>query len=365
MDSETLIIIALAAVFAGVGVSWILSRIQKKLKQKIATSETSVRGSESKWWGALQRSRDTFLKLGSSKETDKFKEALEEACLVSDLGVANTQEALRALDWSNLSTLNPDQRLLVAKNHLASVIRPWIQPALNGALSQSVSSDTKPDALYWLLKHKNLNPTEPVVIWFVGVNGVGKTTSIAKLTQELKTRGFSVLLGAGDTFRAAAGEQLEVWAQRLGVDIVKGQAGADSSAVLFDSIRAGIARKMDFVLCDSAGRLHNQNQLMEALQKNRRVMQKAQATAPHETLLVLDAHTGQNMVSQADQFLAAVGVTGLILTKLDGTARGGAVVAVARKTQLPIRRLGLGETAEDFVPFDAEEFSKALFGLEN
>lgn len=320
----------------------------------------------SSWWEALKKSRDRFLNLGLSQNSSQtaLREALEEACLVSDLGVANTQEALNSLDWSELSKSTPQgEQIRIAKIRLAQTLEPWMN-ASEGLKTHSQNSQGG-DPLDWLKQHKEQSPSEPIVLWFVGVNGVGKTTSIAKLANELKNKGYSVLLGAGDTFRAAAGEQLEVWASRIGVDIVKGSPGSDSSAVLFDAVSAAKARKIDFVLCDSAGRLHNQSQLMEALQKNKRVMQKALPSAPHETLLVLDANTGQNMISQADQFLAAVGVTGLVLTKLDGTARGGAVVAVARKTQLPIRRLGLGEKAEDFVPFNASEFSKALLGIES
>ena len=299
---------------------------------------------ESSWWKALAKTRERFFAVTSS-EAHSLREALEEACLLSDLGVANTQEALDSVDWKLISSLPEAQRLDAAKQTLSSVIRPWIENASSAHSKQ------------WPLVQ-----SKPFVIWFVGVNGVGKTTSIAKMASELKSRGHSVLLAAGDTFRAAAGEQLEVWANRLDIPCVRGQPGADSSALLFDAIQAAKSRNIEYVLCDSAGRLHNQNQLMEALAKNRRVMEKAQPGSPHEVLLVLDANTGQNMLSQAETFMSAVGVTGLILTKLDGTARGGAVIAVARKTRLPIRRLGLGESAADFVAFEASQFCDALLG---
>ncbi len=299
------------------------------------------------WWTALAKTRDRFLLLGKRETVEQLKEALEEACLVSDLGVGNTQELLDSLDWASLATQAPETQVTEAKKRVSIHLRGWLQSAQTG----EASWPPPPMA------------GQPVVIWFVGVNGVGKTTSIAKLAQELKEKGHKVLLGAGDTFRAAAGEQLETWAQRLGIDCVRGSPGADASSVLFDAIQAGQARQVDYVLCDSAGRLHNQSQLMEALSKNRRVMDKALPGAPHETLLVLDGHTGQNMLQQAEQFQKAVGLTGLILTKMDGSARGGALVAVARKTGLPIRRLGLGETAADFVAFDANRFADALLGL--
>ncbi len=298
------------------------------------------------WRAALAKTRRLF-GIGESKDIASLKEAFEEACLAADLGFPHTQEALAAVDWARIEGLPSSERSAEVRRALQTHLKGWLEAAMPS------------DARDWPRRHAS---GEPTVVWFVGVNGVGKTTSIAKLASELKGRGHSVLLGAGDTFRAAAGEQLETWAQRLEIPIVKGQAGADASAVLFDAIQSAKAKNIDFVLCDSAGRLHNQNQLMEALQKNKRVMDKALAGAPHEILLVLDGNTGQNMVSQAESFLKDVAVTGLILTKLDGTARGGAVFSVARKTKLPIRRLGLGETAVDFRAFDAEAFSEAVLG---
>lgn len=302
----------------------------------------------SAWWIALSKTREKFFRI-SGENVAELRDSLEEACLISDLGVENTHDALNALDWNAINSAADPERLAIAKFKLAQVIKPWIERA---------SSQEN-----WL-SELEAKHSGPKVVWFVGVNGVGKTTSIAKLAAELKGRGKTVLLAAGDTFRAAASEQLDIWAKRLEIDCVKGQDGADSSAVLFDAIDKAKAKKIDYVLCDSAGRLHNQNQLMEALKKNRRVIEKAIPSAPHEVLLVLDANTGQNMIKQAEQFIAAVSVSGLILTKLDGTARGGAVIAVARKTGLPIRRLGLGEQTGDFVAFDALKFSEALLGAE-
>jgi fused signal recognition particle receptor len=317
---------------------------------EVFSPEVSSPHEESSWWRALSKTRSRFMWGSSKMEASQLREVLEEACLVSDLGVANTSEALDALDWKSLAMLPAVERELQSKQALAKIFSSWFATSKSFEENQS-----------WPTKNSG---EDPKVLWFVGVNGVGKTTSIAKLAAELKSRGHSVILAAGDTFRAAAGEQLESWAQRLGIDCIRGADGADSSAVLFDAIESAKARKIDFVLCDSAGRLHNQSQLMQALAKNKRVMAKALPEAPHETLLVLDAHTGQNMLAQAKQFQESVGITGLILTKMDGTARGGAVVAVARQTQTPLRRLGLGETEKDFVAFDADAFVAALLGLE-
>jgi fused signal recognition particle receptor len=200
----------------------------------------------------------------------------------------------------------------------------------------------------------------PFVILVVGVNGSGKTTSIGKLAKRLTQQGKSVMLAAADTFRAAAVEQLEVWARASGAAFASQEAGADPGAVVFDALQSARARGMDVLLADTAGRLHNQSHLMAELQKVRRVLHRVDATAPHEVLLVLDANQGQNALAQAVQFHEAIGVTGLVLTKLDGTAKGGIVVAIARKLALPIRFIGIGEQAEDFGPFDAQAFAAAL-----
>ena len=201
----------------------------------------------------------------------------------------------------------------------------------------------------------------PAVILVIGVNGVGKTTSIAKLAHLYKDEGRSVLLAAGDTFRAAAAEQLEVWAQRAGVPIIKHQEGADPAAVIFDAVQAAAARGTDIVICDTAGRLHNKKNLMDELAKISRVVKKACPQASCETLLVLDAITGQNAISQASQFIDAAGATGVILTKLDGTAKGGAVISVKEKLGLPVRFVGVGEGMDDLMAFDPDAFVDALF----
>jgi fused signal recognition particle receptor len=204
----------------------------------------------------------------------------------------------------------------------------------------------------------------PTVILVVGVNGTGKTTTIAKLAQFYKAQGRKVLLAAADTFRAAAIEQLDTWARRTGVDIVKHQAGHDPGAVVFDACDAALARGMDVLIVDTAGRLHNKVQLMDELQKLSRVIKKKIPGAPHEVLLVLDATTGQNAVQQARVFTQDVGVTGLVITKLDGTAKGGVALAIWNEVKVPVKYIGTGESADDLAPFDPEEYAKALFGAD-
>lgn len=201
-----------------------------------------------------------------------------------------------------------------------------------------------------------------MVVMVVGVNGVGKTTTIGKLASRYQAAGKKVLLGAGDTFRAAAAEQLEIWSQRAGADIVRHQEGGDPAAVAFDSIKAAIARKCDVLILDTAGRLHTKANLMEELKKVCRVLGRELAGAPHQTLLVVDATTGQNALAQARLFKEAVNVDGIVLTKLDGTAKGGIVVAISSDLQIPVRYIGIGESIEDLRPFDADLFVEALFG---
>ena len=203
----------------------------------------------------------------------------------------------------------------------------------------------------------------PTVILVVGVNGVGKTTSIAKLAYRLKNENKKVLLAAADTFRAAASEQLETWAQRVGVQLIKHQEGADPAAVVYDALQAANSRKIDVVLVDTAGRLQNKKNLMEEVKKIKRVAEREVAGAPHEVLLVVDASTGQNAISQAESFNEFLELTGIILAKLDGTAKGGIVVSIAEKLNIPVKFVGLGEKIEDLEEFRPEEFSKALFDV--
>lgn len=202
--------------------------------------------------------------------------------------------------------------------------------------------------------------TKPSVVLFIGVNGVGKTTSIGKMANQLRKEGKKVLLCAADTFRAAAADQLEIWANRAGVDIVRQHEGADPGAVLFDALQAAKARDVDVVLVDTAGRLHNKQNLMNELAKLRKIIDRECPDAAKETLLVLDATTGQNGLIQAKQFKETAGLTGIVLTKLDGTAKGGIVIAIARELQVPVKYVGLGEGIDDLQPFDAEAFTEAL-----
>ncbi|HXY97543.1 MAG TPA: signal recognition particle-docking protein FtsY [Steroidobacteraceae bacterium] len=265
-------------------------------------------------------------------------EELETRLITADVGVAATTRILE------------DLRLRVARNELTD------SQALIRALRESVTAILAPCARPLAIDRAR----KPFVILVVGVNGSGKTTTIGKLARRCADEDLSVLLAAGDTFRAAAIEQLKVWAERSGADFAAQGPGADPGAVVFDALEAARARGCDVVLADTAGRLHSQSHLMEELKKVRRVIQRADPSAPHEVLLVLDANQGQNALAQARQFHAAVGVTGLVLTKLDGTARGGIVIAIALELGIPIRFIGVGESAEDFGEFDAQAFAAAL-----
>ncbi len=261
---------------------------------------------------------------------DAFWERLEVALLRADVGVPATAELVGRLE---------------ARGEIGS---------LEDALAEEV------ERLFGEPPTLAVQGATPRVILVVGVNGTGKTTTIGKLAHKLREHGRSVLLGAGDTFRAAAEEQLEIWATRAGADFVGAPAGADPAAVAFDAVEAGRARGRDVVLVDTAGRLHTQTNLMAELEKVRRVIAGRIDGAPHETLLVVDATTGQNGLQQARLFAAAVGVTGVVLTKLDGSAKGGVAVAIAHELGLPVKLVGVGEGVDDLSPFDAGDFARAL-----
>jgi fused signal recognition particle receptor len=262
---------------------------------------------------------------------------LETRLLTADVGVEATTQILE------------DLRKKVARKELDDVDK------LIAALTDAITAILLPSQ-----QPLNINNHKPFVLLVVGVNGSGKTTTIGKLARRYADARKQVILAAGDTFRAAAIEQLGIWAERSGADIIQQQAGADPGAVVFDAVSAARSRKADVVIIDTAGRLHSQSHLMDELKKVRRVIQRVEPSAPHEVLLVLDANQGQNALTQAQQFHEAVGVTGLVLTKLDGTAKGGIVIAIARKLKLPIRFIGVGEQAEDFGEFDARAFASAL-----
>jgi fused signal recognition particle receptor len=293
---------------------------------------------------AKARGGDGFLgRLASlfagKKEIDPtIADQVEEILLTSDVGVATTQAILKRLRDS------------LGKNELASSQAVW--DALRADAKRILSIGGGKVAA----SHK------PEVIFMVGVNGVGKTTTIGKLASKFKSEGRSVVLAAGDTFRAAAVQQLEVWGKRIGCEVVKGKEGADPGAVIFDAIQKAKETGVDVVLADTAGRLQTKTPLMDELKKIVRTMQKAMEGSPHETLLVLDATNGQNAVSQAKMFQEAIPLTGIVLTKLDGTAKGGVILGITDELKIPVRYVGLGERADDLREFNADEFVEALFG---
>lgn len=267
---------------------------------------------------------------------DDFYEELEEALILADIGAATAADTVAQL------RKRVSQKLLGRADEVKDALRDILAEKLDvGDPSMDLS-------------------TQPSVVLIIGVNGVGKTTSIGKLAARYKSEGKKVLLCAGDTFRAAAADQLEIWADRAGVDIVRQHEGADPGAVLFDALQAAKARNVDVVLCDTAGRLHNKQNLMNELAKLRKIIDREAPDAAKETLLVLDATTGQNGLIQARQFKETAGLTGIILTKLDGTAKGGIVVAIAQELQVPVKFVGVGEGIGDLRPFDAKEFTREL-----
>ncbi|MEH6589415.1 MAG: signal recognition particle-docking protein FtsY [Halioglobus sp.] len=292
----------------------------------------------------LSRTSDSlFQGLGNlflgRKEIDaELFEELESRLLMADVGIEATMDIIAGLTQrvSRKELVHPEALQGALKEELLQLLKPCEQP---------------------------LQPTghKPYVILMVGVNGVGKTTTIGKMAKRFIGEGQSVMLAAGDTFRAAAVEQLQVWGERNKVPVIAQHTGADSASVLYDAMQAAQARNIDVLIADTAGRLHNKDNLMEELKKVVRVMAKLDPDAPHEVMLVLDAGTGQNALAQASNFQKVVGVTGISLTKLDGTAKGGVIFAIAKKLQLPIRFIGVGEAVEDLRPFDAQQFIDALF----
>ena len=279
------------------------------------------------------------LVLRRKKIDEEFYEELEEILIAADVGV------------STVMRLTDELREEVRKRRIedASELQPILSEKLVALLREGADEGLR------------MAESGTTVILFVGVNGVGKTTTIGKLAHRFKSEGKSVLMAAGDTFRAGAIDQLEEWGRRVGVEVVKQQPGADPAAVMYDAIRAAKQRGVDVLLCDTAGRLQNKTNLMEELNKIYRVIQREMPGAPHEVLLVLDATTGQNALSQAKLFGEKSGVTGIVLTKLDGTAKGGIVVAIRSELKLPVKLVGLGEKMDDLQEFDAEQFVHALF----
>ncbi len=281
--------------------------------------------------------------MGKSRVDDEVLDNLEEILVTSDVGVDTTLDIIHRIE----ERVARDKYVTTAE--LNSVLRDEIAQMLT-------ESGTQDDNGFDVPKGK-----KPYVIMVVGVNGVGKTTTIGKLAYQFKKAGLKVYLGAADTFRAAAVEQLCIWGERVGVPVVKQNMGSDPASVAFDTLASAIANDADVVLIDTAGRLHNKKGLMDELSKIKRVMQKQIPDAPHEVLLVLDGSTGQNAFEQAKQFTAATEVTGMAITKLDGSAKGGVVIGVSHQFQIPVRYIGLGEGMEDLQPFDRKEFVDSLF----
>jgi fused signal recognition particle receptor len=313
---------------------------ERRRRAEAEAGKTLAAGLEKTRGGFMARLNALFA--GGRLVDDAVLADLEEVLFTADIGV---RTATKLLDSARERVKKKE---LSDPERLKGVLREEIQTivALDGAggAGRAVIGSARP----W-------------VVMVVGVNGSGKTTTVGKLAAQLRARGLTALLGAGDTFRAAAGEQLEIWAERVGVPIVRGKEGADPASVCFEAIQRGVAEKVDAVLCDTAGRLHTKAPLMEELKKVKRVMGKAAEGAPHEVLLVLDATNGQNAIAQARQFHEALGVTGIALTKLDGTAKGGVVIGICDELKIPVRYVGVGETVADLKPFAPREFVEALF----
>ncbi|WP_059104647.1 signal recognition particle-docking protein FtsY [Shouchella shacheensis] len=315
----------------------------KKLKNKMTEQTTEV---TDKFKTGLEKTRSSFagkmndLVYRYRKVDEDFFEELEEVLIGADVGV------------TTVMTLIDELKDEVRQRNIKDT--KDIQPVISEKLAELLEKDGEDTAL-------NLQADGLTVILVVGVNGVGKTTSIGKLSHYLKEQGKSVILAAGDTFRAGAIEQLDVWGERVDVPVIKQQAGSDPAAVMYDAIAAARSRKADVLICDTAGRLQNKVNLMNELAKVKRVIEKEIPGAPHEVLLVLDATTGQNAMSQAKTFGQATDVSGLVLTKLDGTAKGGIVMAIRQELDLPVKFIGLGEQKNDLQPFDAEQFVYGLF----
>jgi fused signal recognition particle receptor len=286
--------------------------------------------------GLVERIEDT---LQGKKAIDAdLLEELEYTLVSADIGMKTTTEILERIRQ------RVDRKLVNDSSELKGLIKEHLFEVLEGSERPTIRA-----------------ASGPTVLMIVGVNGVGKTTTIGKLAKQMHDEGKNVLLCAADTFRAAAIEQLEVWGTRTQTDVIRQKTGADPSAVLFDALQAGVARKCDYVIVDTAGRLHTKENLMAELEKMRRTAERVIPGSPHEVWLVMDATTGQNGLEQARKFTESSGVSGIVLTKLDGTAKGGVVVAIARELNLPIRYIGVGEQAADLLPFDAGKFIESLF----
>jgi fused signal recognition particle receptor len=316
----------------------------KKLKDKVTKQTDNV---TEKFKEGLTKTRDSFsgrvneLVSRYRKVDEDFFEELEEILIQADVG------------FETVMTLIDELKMEVKRKNIQDPSE--VQGAISEKLVAIYESGEQTSSTL------NLQENELTVILFVGVNGVGKTTTIGKLAYQFKSEGKKVVMAAGDTFRAGAIEQLEVWGERVGVDVIKQASGSDPAAVMFDAVQAAKARKADILLCDTAGRLQNKVNLMKELEKVKRVIEREIPGAPHEVLLVLDATTGQNALIQAKTFKEATNVSGIVLTKLDGTAKGGIVLAIRNELKIPVKFVGLGEKVDDLQVFDAEKYVYGLF----
>jgi fused signal recognition particle receptor len=319
----------------------------KKLKEKITKSSDTV---TEKFKEGLTKTRDNFsgkvndLVARYRKVDEDFFEELEEIMIQADVGFDTVMKLIEELK------MEVKRRNIQDPQEVQSVISEKLVDIYNAGEEQSSKLNIQEDGL--------------TVILFVGVNGVGKTTTIGKLGYKFKNEGKKVLLAAGDTFRAGAIEQLEVWGERVGVDVIKQSEGSDPAAVMYDAIQAAKSRKTDILLCDTAGRLQNKVNLMKELEKVKRVIEKEIPGAPHEVILVLDATTGQNALIQAKTFKEVTNVSGIVLSKLDGTAKGGIVLAIRNELKIPVKFVGLGEKMDDLQEFEAEKYVYGLFADE-
>ncbi len=299
----------------------------------------------------LQKTKESFLNkitkavAGKTTVDEEVLDSLEEALVSADVGIDTTVQIIDRVE----------KRVARDKYLNTSELNGILQDEIRGVLVDAPESNS--------YSFQSALPSKPYVILVVGVNGVGKTTTIGKLAYNFKKAGKSVLLGAADTFRAAAVDQLTIWSERVGVPIVKQAMGSDPAAVAFDAVASGVSRETEVIIIDTAGRLHNKAHLMEELAKIRRSVQKVIPDAPHEVLLVLDGSTGQNALEQAKHFTATTDVTALAITKLDGTAKGGVVLAIANQFKIPVKFIGMGEKMEDLLVFDKHEFVDSLFSL--
>ncbi|MCT2534494.1 signal recognition particle-docking protein FtsY [Aquibacillus koreensis] len=320
----------------------------KKLKDKFTGSDNESPEVSDKYKEGLSKTRNSFsskindLVARYRKVDEDFFEDLEEILISADVGVATVMDLIDELK------MEVKRQNIKDTKEVKEVISEKLVEIYYGEDDESV-------------EELNMKDGELSVVLFVGVNGVGKTTTIGKLAHKLKEEGKKVVLAAGDTFRAGAIEQLEVWGERVGVEVIKHNAGSDPAAVIYDGVQAAKSRNADVLLCDTAGRLQNKVNLMNELSKVKRVIEREIPGAPHEVLLVLDATTGQNAMSQAKTFSASTDVTGIVLTKLDGTAKGGIVLAIRNELQIPVKFVGLGEKVNDLQSFDAQAFVYGLF----